>query len=61
MRHGILLVSCEVSGEAGGAAQEKLAGEFGNYAPEKKQVQGKIKKLKISLDKKVESGIHSPS
>jgi len=53
MRHGILLVNCEVSGEAGGAAQEKLAGELGNYAPEKKQVQGKIKKVEgFSLTKK---------
>jgi hypothetical protein len=38
-------MNCEVSGEAGGAAQGKLAGELGNYAPEKKQVQGKIKKV----------------
>jgi hypothetical protein len=29
--------------EAGGAAQGKWAGEFGNYAPEKKRVQEKIK------------------
>jgi hypothetical protein len=35
--------NCKDSGEAGGAAQGKWAGEFGNYAPEKKGVQEKIK------------------
>jgi hypothetical protein len=30
-------------GEAGRPRKVKLAGEFGNYAPEKKRVQGKSK------------------
>jgi hypothetical protein len=48
-------------GEARRPRKVRLAGELRNYAPEKKRVQGKIKKLKISLDRKVESGIHSLS
>jgi hypothetical protein len=43
------------------AAQGKLLRELRNYAPENKRVQGKIKKFEISLDKNVESGIHSLS
>jgi ribosomal protein S16 len=45
MWHGFLLDLRSVLGQARGPRKGKLAGELGNYAPEKERVQEKIKKF----------------
>jgi hypothetical protein len=45
MRHGFLLVLRGILARPAKPRKVKLAGEFGNYAPEKKRVQEKMKKV----------------
>jgi hypothetical protein len=45
MRHGFLLVLRGILARPGKPRKVKLAGELGNYAPEKKRVQEKMKKV----------------